>query len=313
MKIALTGASGFVGQKLVDALLARGHRLRLLYHRRPLDLQDHPVHDHVETVQGSLADMGALAELMQGAKTVIHCAGLVAAKSDRDFFDVNAQGTRNIAAASHDVGISKFLLVSSMAARQPELSAYAASKLAGEEVLKDIPDLAWDVLRPPAVYGPGDMQILPLFKLLRMGFAALPAGKKGRISVIHVDDLAGGIVAWAENAKPSARIYEIAGPRDSDLAWIEMHQAAAQILKVTPRYVVPPRNLLIAVGYLAQFFGRLTGQASMISPGKMRELCHPDWICHDRNFESSVGWRPLIGFKQGLAQTLAWYQERKYL
>jgi len=307
-RIAVTGASGFIGRRLVARLTERGDRVTTLRHRR-----DGEFGDAVQQVPGGLDDADALRALTDGADAVIHLGGLVAAPRAQDFERVNTAGTERLAAAAERAGVARLLYMSSLAAREPRLSAYAASKRAGEDRLAASRTLAWDALRPPAVYGPGDVQILTFLNMLKRRIALLPGGDDARVSLIHVDDLVDAILAWLDSGTPRAARYELSDGRDGGYAWRELMATAADEIGVAPVYVRPPRPALALAGGCSALWGRVAGTAPMLTPGKMRELTHADWTADPGAFVRATGWRPRIGLRAGLRGTIAWYRERGWL
>ncbi|MET0180515.1 MAG: NAD-dependent epimerase/dehydratase family protein, partial [Novosphingobium sp.] len=179
--IALTGATGFVGQALIDRAAAAGEEVRALA-RRP-----QPERARVAWVAGDLADKEALARLVDGADAVIHVAGVVSTPDPAGFETGNVAGTLNLVEAALAARVTRFVHVSSLSAREPGLSLYGASKRRGEKIVMAAP-LEWTVVRPPAIYGPRDAELLDVFKLATRGVVPLPP--RGQRSVIHVDDLA---------------------------------------------------------------------------------------------------------------------------
>ena len=134
----------------------------------------------VSLVEGDLDDNAALQQLVSGAAAVIHAAGAVRGSSQQDFDHINVTGTAHLLAAiTAQAEPPRLLLLSSLAAREPGLSWYAASKRAGEALLGSHPDLDWLVLRPPAVYGPGDREMLPVFEAMARGIAPVPGDPAG--------------------------------------------------------------------------------------------------------------------------------------
>ena len=181
---AVTGATGFVGPHLVAALARRGWKLRLLIRRwTPLPSL---AGVEAEIVWGDLSDEASLETLVAGADAVVHAAGLIKARRPAEFDAVNRDGTARLSALAPDV---PFLLLSSLAAREPQLSPYAASKRAAEEVVARRSG-PWLAVRAPAVYGPGDRETLAYFKMARNGFALQPDCPDARLSLVHVEDLA---------------------------------------------------------------------------------------------------------------------------
>lgn len=309
--VALTGASGFVGAAVAARLAAIGWRVRALVHSRPLD--DALLAAGVAPVSGSLSDQASLEALMDGADAVIHCAALVKAKRREDFDRVNRGGARTLFAAAQSAAPgAKLLFVSSLAARQPDLSEYAASKAAAEAELARTA-LDWDVIRPPAVYGPGDPETLKLLQWIAKGLAPVPAGPEAKVSVIHVQDLAEGVAAWAESGAPARAVYEVDDGHPGGRTWDEVVAQAAQALGARPRIVAAPRGLLIAGAGAYEGLARLLGRTPMVTAGKMREMCWPDWSCAPGAFGERHGWTPARDLQTGLRETVDWYRKAGWL
>ena len=162
---AVTGATGFIGRHLVAELHRAGWRVRLLLRREP-DVAEWRDLPPPQVVAGALDDDAALERLVEGADVVIHLAGLIKAARRRDFLAVNRDGAAAMARAVERVAPgARFVLVSSLAAREPQLSDYAASKRAGEGAVLEVLGSRATVLRPPVVYGPGDRETLVFFQL----------------------------------------------------------------------------------------------------------------------------------------------------
>jgi len=308
--VAVTGATGFVGGHVVEALGRAGWRIRILARRIPKFAEV-----AVETVIGSLDDGPALVRLVDGANAIVHAAGLVKARSTEEFFAANAQGTANLVSAAVSAGQRpRFLLLSSLAAREPQLSDYAASKRAGEaELVRLGQGLSWTVLRPPAVYGPGDREILGFFRTLRGGLAPVPSTADARLSLIHADDLAAAVAALLESPAAIGETYEIDDGHPGGHRWDEMVETAAGQLGVRPLRIKVPRLLLTGLAGLVVVGHRLAGSRPMLTPGKVREILHPDWVCHDSRVTAVTGWRPRFALAEGFAQTIAWYRQNRWL
>lgn len=303
--VALTGASGFVGSALLQALLAAGYRVCALEHRTKL-----PAHPSLTTVSGTLDDAATAAALVAGADTVIHAGGLVMAPRMADFFRVNATATGQLADAAQQAGVTRFLFISSLAARAPHLSPYAASKYAAEQLLAQRPGLAWDILRPPAIYGPGDANSLPFLAMLARGRLWLPVAPDALISMLYVDDLVAAILAWlARDAAPGRQTYELAD-HDGGYRWRELAALAGQALAHPVHLRCMPRGLALAAASGMQFFARVFHRPCFLSPGKIREMAHPDWSVNSAAFTEITGWSAQVMPAQGLAATLSWYQNQ---
>ena len=180
-RIALTGATGFVGQALVDLALEQGMVIDALTRR------GQPRRDGVSWIRGDLADRDALDEMMLGAEVAIHVAGVVNTPDPAEFVAGNVSGTLAVLEAARAAGVPRFIYVSSLSAREPGLSRYGESKARAEMLVK-ASGLDWTIVRPPWIYGPGDRDTLDMFKAAQWGVVPVPA--VGRTSLIHVADLA---------------------------------------------------------------------------------------------------------------------------
>ncbi|MGI9462604.1 MAG: NAD-dependent epimerase/dehydratase family protein, partial [Aestuariivirgaceae bacterium] len=265
-------------------------------------------------VQGDLADKQALGELVSGAASVIHIAGAIAAPTRQVFDAVNVAGTANVALAAAEAGVGRFVHLSSMAAREPQLSDYAASKRAGEAALIDAAGaMSWTILRPPAVYGPGDEATLPLIAQLTRNHAVLPGATDNRTSLIHVDDLAAALIMLATSTTPRDTVHELDDGKAGGYSWRELVDIAARCENRQVKLHHLPRPVMTVAGYAAKLASMMTGKPAMLTPGKVRELYHPDWVAHDNLLSKATGWQPAIGFAEGFAATLDWYRRHQWL
>ena len=189
MTVAITGGTGFVGQALVDLTVERAIPLRSLARTIPVKQRG------VEWIQGDLGNRASLDQLMGDAEYIIHIAGQVRASDPAEFETSNVTGTLNAVEAALGAGVRRFVFVSSLAAREPQLSAYGASKLRAEKIVM-ASGLDWTIVRPPAIYGPRDKEMLDLFEMATMRVVPMP--KKGAASLIHVGDLARLLLALSE-------------------------------------------------------------------------------------------------------------------
>ena len=313
--IALTGATGFVGGHVLHVLLEKGCPVRLLA-RDPARLSAAAMNTgRVEIVTGDLETQEALDALVRGARAVIHLAGAIKAARKREFHRINAQGARRLAAAAMGGGVGRFVHVSSLAARHPELSAYAASKRASEEMVRDAcGGMANPVIvRPPAVYGAGDRATLGLFDQLSRRHALLPGRADARLSLIHARDVARALVHLALSDAAGGEILEIDDGKEGGYSWPDMARLAQEALGRPVHLHLLPRSLVAAAGVGADALSRLTGRAFMLSSGKARELYHPGWVAHSAAMREKTGWTARTGFAEGFAQTLQWYCDKGWL
>jgi nucleoside-diphosphate-sugar epimerase len=299
LTLALTGATGFVGQHVLDLALDRGHRVRALT-RRP-----QPPRDGVEWIDGALDDTAALARLVDGADAVIHVAGVINAPDAAGFEAGNVAGTAAMLAACAHAKVGRFVHVSSLAAREPGLSLYGASK-ARSEALVAAAHVSSAIVRPPAVYGPGDRETLDLFKMANRGLVIHPP--EGRLSLIHVDDLAALLVDLA--ASPHDLLVEPDDGRPMGWTHREFGEALGRAVGRKVRTIAAPRTLLS----LAARADRLVrGRKAKLTPDRVDYFCHPDWTAAAARAAPRALWQPRIATEAGLAATADWYRDAGWL
>jgi len=301
--LAITGATGFVGSAVLDAALAEGHQVRALARREQAPRAG------VEWVRGDLGDTGALAALVAGADAVVHVAGLTNTPDPAQFEIANVTGTAHVIAAMAEAGLRRLVLVSSLAAREPKLSAYGASK-ARAETLVEASGLDWTIVRPPGVYGPRDVDYLEMFRTAKWGFVPLPPG--GASSIIHADDLARLLVTLAaSNAAPTRKkIYEPDDGREG--GWSHKELAAAIGRAMGRRVIAPhlPRPVLEAAA-AADRIAR--GDKAKLTPDRVGYMCHPNWVARfDRKPPPGL-WQPQIAGEEGLKATAEWYRREGWV
>jgi nucleoside-diphosphate-sugar epimerase len=318
--VAVTGATGFIGGRIVRRLRCDGWRVRFLLRCRPTG--PGPADPAVEAVEGSLDDGPSLRRLVRGAAAVVHAAGLVKARSRAEFFKVNADGVaRLVEAVIEQPAPPHVVLVSSLAAREPHLSAYAASKRAGEAALiggggGDGGDaVPWTILRPPAVYGPGDRQTLMFFRMVKLGFGPVPGGAEAaRVSLLHVDDLAAAVAAVVdEGAGAFGLVAEPDDGQPGGHSWPSLVAAAAERLGTPVRILRVPRWLTYGYSLASGALRLVPGHVPALTPDKVRELYHGDWVCDATSMMDATKWRPRTPLGPGFAETIAWYRLHRWL
>ena len=299
MILAITGGTGFVGRHLLDQALAAGHRVRALTRR------DQPPRAGVTWVRGDLADASALSRLASGAEALIHVAGVVSAATREGFAAGNIAGTRAILAAAAKTNVGHVIHVSSLAAREPDLSAYGWSKAAGEALVAASP-VPFTIVRPPAVFGPGDTDMLDLFRMAKRRVIPLPP--PGGLSVIYGPDLAALLLALATGPGAGAT-YEA---DDGSGGWSHAGFARA-IGQAVGRRVLPlplPAPLLRAG---AKLDGLLRGANAKLTPDRVAYFLHRDWTIDARRRPPASLWTPTHPTLQALAATAAWYRRHDLL
>ncbi len=306
--IAVTGASGFIGRRLIEHLCRKGASVRALARRRPVqaDIES----GDLTIVEGSLGQDAAIADLIDGVDAVVHLAGLIKARTSAQFFEVNEAGTRHLAGiAAARAKPPKLVLISSLAAREPTLSSYARSKRAAEEALSALGGaLPWTIIRPPAVYGPGDRETLAFFKGVSRGVGVMLGDHRARFSLLHVDDLVDLTTTVLSPLIADRLILEPDDGEEGGHSWCGMITAAEHAFgKKTIRLRVP-KLLLSALGHANAGLRVLPGYTPMLTSEKVRELTHPNWVAERRSILSATDWRPEIPVDSGFPATIDWYR-----
>lgn len=311
--IAVTGASGFIGRRLIDRLCGDGYDVRALQRRSPIS-SDRAGHQ-LRIIQGSLEDREAIGDLVDGVDAVVHLAGVIKARHRRTFFDVNAGGvTRLGQAMAERESLAKLVLVSSIAAREPGLSSYAASKCCGEAALLDFGGGgAWTVLRPPAVYGPGDRETLPFFQSIKRGIGVMLGGRDARFSLIHVDDLTSAIAHVINPGCADGLVMELDDGQDGGHSWATMIATGEDVLGKRAKNVIVPPIALKTLGYANAALRILPGYTPMLTPEKAKEILHQNWVSDNQHILAATDWTPAMPIDRGFRATVDWYQLHKWL
>ncbi len=239
---------------------------------------------------------------MAACAAVIHSAGAVRGNSQADFDRVNVAGTAALLGAICAQSRPPLLvLLSSIVAREPQLSWYAHSKWEGEQQLSGA-DIDHVILRPPAVYGPGDKEMLPLFQWMHRGIALVPGSPEARTSLIHVSDLVNAIIACLQSKGANGQILTLCDGKHNGYSWREIAGIAAEHWSRKVRLWRIPHRLLNGVAALNSRIARITGNAPMLTPPKLRELRHNDWVVDNDAITRATGWAPAVTLREGLAQ-----------
>jgi nucleoside-diphosphate-sugar epimerase len=300
--IAVTGGTGFVGSRFLDVAIPAGRQVRALT-RRPQEPRD-----CIEWVEGSLDDPDSLRRLVTGCSAVVHIAGVINARNGAGFQRGNVDGTLAMLAAATAGGITRFVHVSSLAAREPMLSLYGASKARAEDLVERS-GLDWVIVRPPAIYGPGDRETLELFKMARRGQVFMPP-KGGRASYIHVDDLARLLLALTAEDSPAKVIFEPDDGRAHGWGHEEIGEALGRAVGTPARTLHVPRALL---SLAAQADRLVRGGRARLTPDRAAYFSHENWVVDSARQPPPSLWRPQVETEDGLARTALWYRDKGWL
>jgi nucleoside-diphosphate-sugar epimerase len=322
MKTLVTGATGFVGSHLTEALRRRGDEVTALARSASKAAALAPL--GVRVVPGDLHDRAALQRAVEGQDLVYHVAGVVAARSEADFMVANRDGTRNLVEALEATGPGRLVLVSSMAAAGPTIkgrplrgdeaprpvTAYGRSKLAAEQAVTGS-RLTWTIVRPPMVYGPRDLEVLKVFRLARFGVAPVLGDGSQELSAIHGGDLAEALIAAGTSTTTIGRAYYACHPEVFTGA--EMARAVGRAMGKSPAVIRVPATIGRGVLMLTEAAARLAGQTTILTADKANEFFQPAWTGDPSPLTRDTGWQATRDLRTGLEETYRWYRTAGWL
>lgn len=321
--ILITGGTGFIGSHLVEAVCARGEPVRCLIRHDSFKRRPFAFPAEAELAVGDLVSGEGVRDAIEGADAVIHLAGVTKALSTSEFYSGNVRATENLARAVAGRGV-RLVHVSSLAAIGPSVDGtpvsddaeprpvthYGMSKLEGERIARALVADAV-IVRPAVVYGPRDTEVLQMFRSISRGFVLEISGGERWFQAIYVKDLADGLLAAACTPQAGGRAYFLAHAKA--VSWSELSSAAARVMRKRTRVLRIPSPLAYAVGGFAEVCSRLTGKPMIISRDKVKEAQCRHWTCDTRRAAQELGFEARTPLELGLAQTLAWYKEARWL
>lgn len=298
--VAVTGGTGFIGKHILASLLSRGYTVRALTRAPRNDSTP-----HLTWIQGSLEDKNALAELVKDARYVVHGAGQVRGHNEDVFTQCNVMGSLRLLQAAKEGGYcERFLFISSLAARHPELSWYANSKYIAEQKLAAMSSgITLGVFRPTAVYGSGDKELKPLFDWMLRGILPQLSTAETKLSFIHAIDLAQAVAQWVSSDVPQAQTYELCDGTES-YRWKDLQAIAASARQGPVRLIPIPLYLLKIMADISTRFSLLAGKEPMLTRSKICELTHPDWSVSMQNTVDDFNWSPGISLTHAIHHRL---------
>ena len=324
MRVAITGAGGFLGRSLTEALLAQGNEVRCLV-RRGGQIAPEPS-TKLEVFLADVSDPASLERAFRGVEVVFHLAGVRRAPSRQLFFQVNAEGTRNVCEAMLLAGAGQLIFCGSLAASGPSTKDrprveedpaspqewYGESKGEGERIaLSYRPRLKVSCARPCRILGPGDRENLVFFRLVRRGIRLSVGGGPRPLSLVDVKDVANFLILLAQNPRSEGEAFFVAATGTMTLEDIE--DQVAKALAVVPRTLSVPPLALKALALLADAASPLLRRRLPLNRKLARQLLAPAWTCSSAKAERLLGFRPTISIADSIDRSAAWYQRHGWV
>jgi nucleoside-diphosphate-sugar epimerase len=327
MTTIVTGATGFIGRHLVDALASEGTEVRCLT-RGSLPDEGRP-NVTFHKVDYRRADLGLGDDLLQGAGAVYHLAGATRAVSAAEFREANTSVTerlmdRLIALRERP----RFVMVSSQAAAGPAPDAqhpkretdaeapiedYGRSKLAAERaVIARGQDLPGTIVRPVAVFGPGDRDFLSIFVMAKRGIAIYPGTRHSSVNTIYVRDLVAGMIAAARSPAAIGNTYFLGD--DTARPWPAIYSTIAEVVGHNrPTVINVPRNLIGIAGALGDLVGEVTGKPMLVNSSKAVLAMPKYWLSSSERARQDLAFATPTSLRDGMRLTYDWYLQRRWL
>lgn len=323
MKIAITGANGFVGSHLTRYFIARGFTLypivrpgsdtSFLEGLCPLKFVNY---NDPLSIKSALGDCDVL----------IHNAGSTRAHSMQDMYLANVQTTSQLIQTANEIKTLKhIILISSQAASAPSyndipvtendksnpLTWYGKSKYLAELVVKNTAHKDWTILRPCSVYGEGERDFLQLFKLLKSGLSFQLGNTDNPLNLIYIKELCEAIGLCVQNPKAYQQTFFLTDGkayRQSDLV-----AAASSAIKCNPLKLKIPLPMLIFLAILGDHAGKLLHKPQLLNAQKQKEILAPGWLCSIEKARTLINWNPTPNLSQNIKETIEWYISNGWL
>jgi dihydroflavonol-4-reductase len=322
MKTLVTGSTGFIGSHLAERLAAMGHHVRCVVRSPQSSFPRGMVREGLEVWPVDFEDRRSLAESLEGIQCIYHLAGTTRARNTRDYYEGNFLLTKRLAEAclEANVTIDRFIHVSSLSAvgpsgpgEEPDESAachpvshYGKSKLLGEEVLRRADGrIPLVIVRPAAVYGPRDRDLLRYFQMVRKGLYPRIGASRKYLNLVYCDDIVDGIILAGESAQSVGRTYFLAAPCSYDTD--EIAESIARAMGVRALPITLPEMAVKMVGLLSEVAGHLARCPVFFNIQKAREACATSWSCSIKRAQEELGYRPAVSLAQGIVRTYRWY------
>jgi nucleoside-diphosphate-sugar epimerase len=328
MTVLVTGATGFLGSHVAEQLSRAGRPVRALA-RPTSDTRFLKSLPGVELVEGRVDDPASLSRAVEGVEAIVHAAGLVKARGPHEFVRVNSEGTRNLIDAARRVrpALKRFVMVSSITVAGPSdddgspipydreprpVTHYGKSKLEAERaVLAAKDELHAVILRPPAIYGPRDREILIFFRAIAKGVLPLTNPLKAKLSMIYGADCAAACISALDASVESGSVFYV---DDGGVHTFEdlIIQSETALKKRAWLRLPLPQPVVLGAAWLSEAYGKLANRPVMLTRNKCNEL-FTQWVCDGALARERLGWRPEVPFAEGVQRTVDWYKQHGWI
>ncbi|MBI2083412.1 MAG: NAD-dependent epimerase/dehydratase family protein [Deltaproteobacteria bacterium] len=327
MKAFITGATGFLGSHLVDRLLEKGWEVHVLARKSSnlRWLQGKNVKIFYGDVTG---DRKGMEEGLRGVDVCFHAAGIIRAPRREIYEQVNVEGARNLLETVLKVNpaIKKVIVVTSVAAHGPArddrpvteedschpVTDYGWSKLEEEKVALQYKDrFPITIIRPPAIYGPRDEQLLKYFKMVRRGILILPGEKGRQLNIAHVQDVVTGLILAAENPNSNGETFFIGDRRDYE--WEDMGDLLIRALKKKVIKIRLIKPIVYLLGIVGELLTLITGRSMPFGRANMSNFIQKRWTLDISKARRILGYEPAHPLKEGFDETAKWYRENGWV
>ncbi len=328
MRVLVTGGSGFLGSHIAEQLSMQGITVRALV-RRTSNLKFLKSLPNIEFAEGSVEDRGPVTEAVKGVDAIIHSAGLVKARNEREFFDTNVTGTENLldAAVAHTPSLKRFVFVSSLAVVGPSsdgkpvlssqtprpVTRYGRSKLEAEKLVYAAREsLPVTIIRPPAIYGPRDAETFAFFQSVSRGVLPMLGDGRNTLSVAYVADVADACIRAIDANSPSGKAYFV----DDGFVY-EWRRALEDVESALGKRaflrVGLPFPVITLAALASEIYGRFTNKAVMLTRDKLNELTQRHWVCSSDDTRKDLGWEPKVRWREGTVMAAKWYRDNGWI
>ncbi len=326
-KVFITGANGFLGSHLIDRLLEKGDEVHALVRSTSnlRWLKGKKVQFHYGDVTG---DLKGLREGLHDVDIVYHVAGVIRARKKEVYYKVNVEGTENVLKSCLEIcpTVSRVVIVTSIAAHGPNpgshsmrendacqpLTDYGKSKYEAERVaFRYQEQLPITFVRPPAIYGPRDEQILDFFKMVQKGLMLLPGREEKILNLCYVQDVVSGMILSAESPKGVGQVFFIAA--DQNYPWKEISQIVSQVMEKKPITLSIPSSIVWMVATVMDAWSVVSGKTYSINRDYVKNFLQPNWAVDITKANKALGYQPAYSLEKGIRATVEWYKKEGWL